>query len=130
MCASFSKKLSDFLLFAVSLWFLRNVGHLIMQGSLECSFERQSQPCSFFGKDALRTLVLGEEKKEPLDESTGRLLWEPCAGSQQVWKGPHGLPGDQPVTADALLFSFFMYKLKVANQSQGPFVMVAVPEVP
>lgn len=94
-----------------------------------------------FGKDALRTLVLGEEKKKShlitqQEDYCGSLVQggasreEPCAGRQQVWKGPHRLPGDQPVTAAALLFSFFMNKLKVTNQSQGPFVMVAVPEVP
>lgn len=129
MCATFSKKLSDFLLFAVSLWFLRNVGHLIMQGSLEGSFGKSVSHAHFWKRCTEDPGIRGR-KKEPLDESTGRLLWEPCAGSQQVWKGPHGLPGDQPVTADALLFSFFMYKLKVTNQSQGPFVMAAVPEVP
>ena len=41
---------------------LRNVGHLIMQRALECSFESQSV-MFIFGNDALRTLVLGEEKR-------------------------------------------------------------------
>lgn len=71
---------------------LRNVGHLIMQGSPECSFESQSAML-IFGKDALRILVLGEEKKSHLMSQQEDYCGSLVQGASRSGKAPTGCLG-------------------------------------